>query len=85
MCIYQNCLGAPNGTYIKVKVPKGDKPRYRNRKGEIATNVLDACFQDMQFIFVLSGWESSTDGRILRSAISRRNGLKVSHSKLLKY
>ncbi|KAE8667190.1 Histone H4 [Hibiscus syriacus] len=32
----------------------------------------------MQFIYVLPGWEGSTvDGRILRDAISRRNGLNV--------
>ena len=55
-----------------------DKPRYRTRKNEIATNVLGVCSQDMQFIYILPGWEGSTaDSRVLRNAISRRNGLKV--------
>ena len=55
-----------------------DKPRYRTRKNEITTNVLGVCSQDMQFIYILPGWEGSTaDSRILRNAISRRNGLKV--------
>ncbi|XP_028053958.1 putative nuclease HARBI1 [Camellia sinensis] len=33
-----NCLGALDGTYVRVRVPAIDKPRYRTRKGEIATN-----------------------------------------------
>ncbi|KAF7801913.1 Myb/SANT-like domain containing protein [Senna tora] len=34
--------------------------------------------KDMQFIYVLPGWEGSThDSRVLLNAISRRNGLKV--------
>ena len=65
-----------------MRVPLEDKPRYRNRKGEIATNVLGVCSQDMQFIYVLPGWEgSAADGRVLRNAISRRNGLRVPHGK----
>ncbi|KAG6510317.1 hypothetical protein ZIOFF_028327 [Zingiber officinale] len=70
------CLGALDGTYINVKVPGDDEPRYRTRKGEIATNVL-VCTQNMQFSYVLPGWEGSADGRVLRDAISRRNGLKI--------
>ncbi|GKE53487.1 ALP1-like protein, partial [Tanacetum coccineum] len=65
-----------DGTYIKCLVPLEEKPRYRTRKGEIATNVL--CSPDMQFIFVLPGWEgSAADGRVLRDALDRPNGLKV--------
>ncbi|KAH9801563.1 DDE Tnp4 domain-containing protein [Citrus sinensis] len=37
---FKNCLGALDGTYIRLCVPENDKPRYRTRKGEIATNVL---------------------------------------------
>lgn len=36
----------------------------------------------MQFIYVLAGWEGSAhDGRVLRDAISRPYGLKVSQGK----
>jgi hypothetical protein len=56
---FKNCLGALDGTYIKVNVPEADKSRYRTRKGEIATNVLVVCSQDLQFIYVLPGWEGS--------------------------
>nr|XP_011468510.1 PREDICTED: uncharacterized protein LOC105352652 [Fragaria vesca subsp. vesca] len=75
---FKNCLGALDGTHIRVKVPERDKPRYRTRKSEIATNVLGACSQDLRFIYVLPGWEGSAhDARVLKDALSRRNGLKV--------
>ncbi|BFG39423.1 hypothetical protein CerSpe_256960 [Prunus speciosa] len=75
---FKNCLGALDGTYIRVKVPEREKPKYRTRKGEIATNVLGVCSQDLQFIYVLAGWEGSAhDSRVLKDALSRRNGLKV--------
>nr|KAJ0187273.1 hypothetical protein LSAT_V11C900454820 [Lactuca sativa] len=73
-----NCLGALDGTHIKCLVPLKDKPKYRTRKNDIATNVLGVCSQDMQFIYVLPGWEgSAADGRVLRDALLRPRGLKV--------
>ncbi|CAL8083683.1 unnamed protein product [Prunus armeniaca] len=81
---FKNCLGALNGTYIKVQVAKTEKLRYQTRKGEIATNVLAVCTHDMQFIFVLPVWEgSASDSRVLRDAITRPNGLKVPTSKAI--
>ena len=66
-------------------VPEVDKPRFRSRKGEIATNVLGVCSRDMIFTFVLPGWEgSASDSRVLRDALSRPTGLKVPTSKLNK-
>ncbi|TYK18962.1 retrotransposon protein [Cucumis melo var. makuwa] len=73
-----NCLGALDGTYIKVNVPAGDRPTFRTRKGEIAINVLGVCDTKEDFVYVLAGWEgSAADSRILRDAISRENGLQV--------
>ena len=41
-------------------------------------NVLGVCSPDLQFIYVLPVWEgSAADGRVLRDAVSRHNGLKV--------
>ncbi|KAF7812058.1 protein ALP1-like [Senna tora] len=37
---FKGCLGALDGTHIKMTVPVKDQPKYRNRKGEITTNVL---------------------------------------------
>ncbi|PPD91223.1 hypothetical protein GOBAR_DD11842 [Gossypium barbadense] len=77
---FKNCLGALDGTHIKIRVPTVDKPRYRMRKGDIATNVLGVCTPEMQFVYVLPGWEGSVaDGQVLRDAFSRRHGLKVPH------
>ncbi|KAK2650662.1 hypothetical protein Ddye_018151 [Dipteronia dyeriana] len=75
---FKGCLGALDGTYIEVIVPESDKPRYRTRKGHIATNVLGVCTHELKFVYVLSGWEgSATDSRVLRDAITRHNGLKI--------
>ncbi|XP_058732722.1 uncharacterized protein LOC131604289 [Vicia villosa] len=72
--------------YFKVSVPEADKCRFRTRKGDIATNVLGVCSPDLQFIYVLPGWEgSSADSRVLRDAISRPNGLRVPQGFLTPY
>ncbi|KAJ0007404.1 hypothetical protein Pint_30435 [Pistacia integerrima] len=82
---FKNYLGALDGTYIKVYVPADDIPRYRSRKNEIARNVLDVCTPDMQFIYVLLGWEgSAVDDRVLKNVITRRNGLKVPQGNITK-
>nr|AAT38700.1 Putative transposase, related [Solanum demissum] len=68
---FKGCLGALDGTYIQIRVPYKDKPRYMTRKGEIATNVLEVCDKNLNFTYVLPGWEgSTTDGRVLRNAIT---------------
>ncbi|XVE86648.1 hypothetical protein DITRI_Ditri18aG0051600 [Diplodiscus trichospermus] len=78
---YKNCFGALDRTSIKVFAMDIDKPRYRTKKNEIATNVLGVCSPAMQFIYILHGWEASTvDSTVLRNAISRKNGLKVPKS-----
>ncbi|CAA0841292.1 Unknown protein, partial [Striga hermonthica] len=72
------CLGALDGTYIPVRVPGRLPPRYRNRKSSIFVNVLGVCTQEMNFSYVLTGWEgSAADSRILRDAVHRRGGLPV--------
>ncbi|KAH0694052.1 hypothetical protein KY285_021149 [Solanum tuberosum] len=35
---FKGCLDALDGTYIHIRVPSEYKPRYRTRKGDIATN-----------------------------------------------
>ncbi|KAJ0017324.1 hypothetical protein Pint_11574 [Pistacia integerrima] len=66
-------------------MPAVDIPRYRSRKSEITTNALGVYTPDMQFIYVLVGWEGSVvDGRVLRDAITMRNGLKVPQGNITK-
>ncbi|KAL0440357.1 UNVERIFIED_CONTAM: hypothetical protein Slati_2518700 [Sesamum latifolium] len=75
---FKGCLGALDGTYIDVRISEQDKARYRTRKGHIAVNVLGVCNWNMQFIYVLTGWEdSAADSRVLRDAINRLTGLRV--------
>uniref|UniRef100_A0A9I9EH69 DUF8040 domain-containing protein n=2 Tax=Cucumis melo TaxID=3656 RepID=A0A9I9EH69_CUCME len=54
--VHVNCLGALlDVTYIKVNVPATDRPTFRTRKGEIATNVLGVCDTKGDFVYVLAG------------------------------
>ncbi|XLR08020.1 hypothetical protein S83_035958, partial [Arachis hypogaea] len=46
-------------------------------KGDTTTNVLGVVAPDMQFIYILAGWEgSAADSRVLRDALFR-NGFSV--------
>ena len=42
-----------------------DISSYRNRHGTISQNVLAACNFDLEFIYVLSGWEGSVHDSIV--------------------
>ncbi|XP_012834522.1 PREDICTED: uncharacterized protein LOC105955352 [Erythranthe guttata] len=76
--VFKGCLGALDGTYVKVRVAQEDKARYRNRKGDISVNVVGVCDASMCFSYVLTGWEgSAADSRVLRDAVCRPNGLII--------
>ena len=65
-----DCLGALDGTHIDVHLPPQDQIRYRNRKSHLSQNVLAVCNFEMQFTYILAGWEGSAhDGTVLRDAI----------------
>ncbi|XP_016195275.1 uncharacterized protein LOC107636267 [Arachis ipaensis] len=60
---------------------EADKPRYRNRKGDITTNVLGVVAPDMQFIYVLAGWvgstaDSRTQGRVITACCLLHNHIR---------
>ncbi|CAB4268312.1 unnamed protein product [Prunus armeniaca] len=79
---FENCLGALDGTHIPVTVSAEERPRYRNRKGDISTNVLGVCAPNLRFIYVLPGWEgSASDARILPDALRRNNRFHVARDK----
>jgi hypothetical protein len=68
---FKDCLGALDGTHIAVHIPLQDHARYRNRKGFLSQNVLAVCDFDLNFVYVLPGWEGSAhDGRVLSDAQS---------------
>lgn len=54
-------------------VPKQKAPSFRNRKGDVSQNVLAACNFDLEFMYVLSGWEGSAhDSKVLNDALTRK-------------
>lgn len=66
---FTDCIGALDGTHIDVSLPLDEQPRYRNRKGHLSQNVLAACNFEMEFTYVLAGWEGSAhDGTVYRDA-----------------
>jgi hypothetical protein len=66
---FKDAIGAIDGTHINATPPVKERARYRNRKGGISQNVLAGCTFDMQFCYVLSGWEgSAADGAIYQDA-----------------
>lgn len=70
---FEDCIGALDGTLVRASIPIEDQDRYRNRKGTLSQNALAAIsFDDLKFIYVLTGWEGSThDSRVLNDALSR--------------
>jgi hypothetical protein len=66
---FKDCQGAIDGSHFDMWVSEDAIPHYRNRKGGVTQNVLAACDFDMQFVYVLSGWEgSANDGQIYEYA-----------------
>ena len=67
-----------DGTHIPAMVLGQETDIYHNRHEIIYKNVLVACNFDLEFIYVLRGWEGFThDSKVLNDALSRNNGLKV--------
>lgn len=56
---FEGALGAIDGTHIRCTSSAADCDASRNRKGVITQNCLAACSFDLQFMYVLSGWEGS--------------------------
>nr|XP_011468540.1 PREDICTED: uncharacterized protein LOC105352672 [Fragaria vesca subsp. vesca] len=79
---FKDCIGAIDGTHIPAMIKGRDVSSYRNRHGIQSQNVLAAYNFDLEFIYVLSGWEGSAhDSKLLNDALSKRNGLEVPQGK----
>ncbi|GAV74326.1 DDE_4 domain-containing protein, partial [Cephalotus follicularis] len=78
----KDCIGAIDGTHVRVKVSNEDAPGYHGRKDWPAQNVLAACSFDLRFTYVLPGWEgTASDSRIIKNALSREDKLKIPERK----
>jgi len=63
---FRDCIGAIDGTHIKVTVPASEQPKYIGRHGYASQNVMAVCDFDMRFTFVVTGWPGSVhDTRVL--------------------
>lgn len=69
---FRNCIGAMDGTHVRVRPPPKVRARYRDRDGNTTQNILAACDFNMLFIFVFAGFEgSASDSQIFEHAIAR--------------
>ena len=74
----QDCVGAIDGTYVRVSVPPEIQGRFRGRKDGTTQNVLAAISFDLKFTYVLAGQEGSAhDSRVLNDAFARPRGFSI--------
>ncbi|KAG6470760.1 hypothetical protein ZIOFF_071837 [Zingiber officinale] len=79
---FKDCVGAIDGTHIRVKVSPIDAPKFRGQKDFPTQNVLAACTFDLKFTYVLAGWEgTASDSRIIKNALTRQECLKIPEGK----
>ncbi|CAL1388532.1 unnamed protein product [Linum trigynum] len=79
---FKDCIGAIDGTHFRVKVNRASQTRFRGRKEWTTQNVLASCNFDLQFLYVLAGWEgTASDSRILKDALARPHGLVIPEGK----
>ncbi|KAH5707858.1 hypothetical protein HBI81_243770 [Parastagonospora nodorum] len=69
---FKDCVGALDGSHFFLRVPASQQRRFRNRYGDLTQNVLAVVDFDMNFTYVLAGWEGSAhDERVLKDAVRR--------------
>nr|XP_009793836.1 PREDICTED: uncharacterized protein LOC104240661 [Nicotiana sylvestris] len=79
---FKDCIGAIDGTHIRVKVSQSEAPKYRGRKDYPTQNVLAACTFDLKFTYVLAGREGTTsDSRIMKEALNKQDPLRIPEGK----
>ena len=68
---FQNCVGAIDGTHIMTVVPAMVQMAHRGRHTVPTQNVMCVCDFNMLFMYVLSGWEGTTNNsRILAECVN---------------
>ena len=76
-------MGALDGTHIAAWVPTSQAPAYQNCKGWHSQNVLAVCDFNLEFTYILAGWEKSAhDSCVLEDAIAN-GGMHVPAGKYL--
>ena len=58
--------------FVPLTIFGENRGRYRNRKGDLSTNVLGVCDPNMMLMYVLPGWEgSASDSRVVMLCVDR--------------
>jgi hypothetical protein len=66
---FRNVLGAMDGTHINCNPSASERQSAQNRKGRVTQNCLACCSFDLQFQYMLSGWDGcSSDAAIFNDA-----------------
>ncbi|XP_044412460.1 uncharacterized protein [Triticum aestivum] len=79
---FKDCIGAIDGTHVTSRVPRSQSAAYRGRKHYTSQNVLAVVDFDLEFTYVLAGWEGSThDANILTDNMSRPDGINIPDGK----
>jgi hypothetical protein len=69
---FDKCIGALDGTHVKVVVQTNQVAPHMGRHGYTSQNVLSLCDFDMRFNFVVAGWPGSVhDMRVFKDAIDK--------------
>ena len=68
---------------LQLGVPASQTPAYQNRKGWLSQNVFAVCNFNLEFTYILAGWERSAhDSCVLKNAIAN-GGMYVPAGKYL--
>jgi hypothetical protein len=68
---FKDCIGALDGTHIRVTLPPEEQVRYIGKTGIPTQNVLAVCDFDMRFTYVSAGQPGSIhDTSVLYNALS---------------
>lgn len=69
----EDCLGALDGILIDAHVTGWKSEAWRDHKGQLTQNALAVVDFDMEFLYVLAGWEgSAVDIRVLQDAMDTK-------------
>jgi hypothetical protein len=61
-----DCIGAIDGTHVRATIPTDMEHAFHGRKSYATQNVMAAVDFDLQFTYVLAGWEGTTqDANVL--------------------
>ena len=79
---FDNCIGALDGTHVRIVMPATKVLQHINRHGYSSQNVLAICDFDMRFTFAVAGWPGSVhDMRVFNDAL-RKYGDNFPHPPL---